>query len=289
MRTRSSTDRRMARSAGSARPGSAPSWLLVPLLLVAMAGAGSAADISANTMSPVWPDDRFHRLAALALLEQLRGALLTEDSATLTLENWCALHHLAPTPRVLAERDPGMDRPLDPTDRLRLDVGPVEPIRYRHVRLVCGPHLLSEADNWYVPGRLLPGMDHQLETTDTPFGKVVHPLGFTRTTLSSRLLWDPCRRTGAQAMARPHRAERWRSLTRSSRTKRCSDARMANHSRWWSRHTEAGCSLSRRPRHDRCGASACFGAHPVYRLARLLVELLGDLEHFLGRIVRREC
>ena len=130
------------------------------------------------------------------MLEELRSALLSEDSATLTLEHWCAAHSLAGTgpsgrATVLAERDRSRDPGLDEADRLRLGAGPDEPVRYRHVRLACNGHVLSEADNWYLPGRLTAAMNRQLDSTDTPFGKVVHSLGFSRTTLSSRLLWQP--------------------------------------------------------------------------------------------------
>jgi hypothetical protein len=51
--------------------------------------------------------------------------------------------------------------------------------------------VLSEADNWYVPGRLTSDMNHMLETTDTPFGKTVAALHFRRHTLSADLLWRP--------------------------------------------------------------------------------------------------
>jgi len=51
--------------------------------------------------------------------------------------------------------------------------------------------VLSEADNWYVPSRLTPEMNHVLETTDTPFGKAVAALHFRRHTLSADLLWRP--------------------------------------------------------------------------------------------------
>jgi hypothetical protein len=51
--------------------------------------------------------------------------------------------------------------------------------------------VLSEADNWYVPARLTPEMNHVLETTDTPFGKAVATLHFRRHTLSADLLWRP--------------------------------------------------------------------------------------------------
>lgn len=56
---------------------------------------------------------------------------------------------------------------------------------YRHVRLSCGASVLSVAHNWYVPSRLSPDMNEALETSDTPFGKVVAPLRFTRERLAS--------------------------------------------------------------------------------------------------------
>jgi hypothetical protein len=59
------------------------------------------------------------------------------------------------------------------------------------VRLACGGVTLSEADNWYVPGRLSAAMNQELETSDTPFGKVVRPLRFQRHTVSAELLWHP--------------------------------------------------------------------------------------------------
>jgi len=51
--------------------------------------------------------------------------------------------------------------------------------------------MLSEADNWYVPGRLTPEMNRLLDTTDMPFGKVVQALHFQRHILSAKLLWFP--------------------------------------------------------------------------------------------------
>jgi chorismate-pyruvate lyase len=141
--------------------------------------------------APSWPDDRFHRVAALALLEQLRANLLAEHSATLVLERWCADNRLAARPVVVARQDPGASRALPPDGRTLLGIGPDEPVRYRRVRLLCGERLLSEADNWYVPSRLTPEMNRTLDTTTVPFGKVVQPLRFTRTTLAGQLLWSP--------------------------------------------------------------------------------------------------
>jgi hypothetical protein len=138
-----------------------------------------------------WPDSFVGRLEALTLLESLNADLLAHDSATLTLERWCADHRQADPARILAERVSGADKPASAAVREALNVKPDEPLGYRRVRLKCGDHVLSEADNWYVPARLTPEMNHVLETTDTPFGKAVAALHFRRHTLSADLLWRP--------------------------------------------------------------------------------------------------
>ena len=155
---------------------------LTLLLTIAVASAAEPAP---------WPDSLVGRLEALALIESLNADLLAHDSATLTIERWCADHRLADPARIVAERVSGADKPASPEARTALDVKPGEPLGYRRVRLKCGDHVLSEADNWYVPARLTPAMNHALETTDTPFGKVVAALHFRRHTLSADVLWRP--------------------------------------------------------------------------------------------------
>jgi hypothetical protein len=86
---------------------------------------------------------------------------------------------------------PAAPKPLDAALRVRLDVAPDAALAFRHVRLVCGARVLSEADNWYVPARLTPDMNRRLDATDEPFGRVVKALGFRRQTLSAELLWSP--------------------------------------------------------------------------------------------------
>ena len=141
--------------------------------------------------SSAWPDSFVGRLEALALIESLNADLLAHDSATLTIERWCADHRLADPARIVAERVKDADKPASAEVREALDVKPEETLFYRRVRLKCGDHVLSEADNWYVPARLTPEMNHALETTDTPFGKAVAALHFRRHTLSADLLWRP--------------------------------------------------------------------------------------------------
>jgi len=120
-----------------------------------------------------------------ASLASFEAALAGRDSATATLEAWCAERGLADPARVTAEPADGPAMPLPPQDRAALGVSPEEPLGYRHVRLACGGRVLSDARNWYVPARLPREMNDTLETTDTPFGKVVAPLGFRRERLSS--------------------------------------------------------------------------------------------------------
>src|SRR5271157_4413544 len=138
-----------------------------------------------------WPDSFVARLEALALVESLNADLLSHDSATLTLERWCADHRLSDPARIVAERVYDVVKPATAEVRAALDVTPDEPLGYRRVRLKCGDRVLSEADNWYVPTRLTPEMNQALETTNTPFGKAVAALHFRRHTLSAELMWSP--------------------------------------------------------------------------------------------------
>jgi chorismate-pyruvate lyase len=75
---------------------------------------------------------------------------------------------------------------LPAATRELLDIDGNQSVEYRHVRLACGDRVLSVAHNWYVPSRLTPEMNRTLEASDTPFGRVVAPLGFTRKRLASR-------------------------------------------------------------------------------------------------------
>lgn len=169
--------------------------------LRAMAAVGFMITASASANEPApWPSNFAGRLEALALLETLNADLLAHDSATLTLERWCADHRLADPALIVAERVRDADKPASADVRAALDVKPDEPLGYRRVKLKCGERVLSEADNWYAPARLTPEMNHVLETTDTPFGKAVAALRFRRHTLSAELLWSPLPRgweTGA--------------------------------------------------------------------------------------------
>jgi hypothetical protein len=158
--------------------------------------AGSFAVMAAAVAPQIdarepFADDVTSRTQALALLETFNADLLSHPSATLTLERWCGDHALAADAKILARRVKGQDKPLPDDARQTLGIGADEPVRYRRVQLACGDHVLSEADNWYVPSRLTPEMNQILDTTDQPFGKVVQALHFRRQTISADLLWTP--------------------------------------------------------------------------------------------------
>ncbi len=138
-----------------------------------------------------WHDTFTSRLEALALLETLNADLLSHDSATLTLDGWCASHHMADPATITAERVRDVQKPATAAQRELLQVSPTEPMAYRRVRLHCGSHVLSEADNWYVPSRLTTAMNDALDHTDIAFGRAVQALQFRRRTLSATLLWRP--------------------------------------------------------------------------------------------------
>jgi chorismate-pyruvate lyase len=161
--------------------------LLAAVLSCLTACAGAPLPMQAGAQA----DGFVARVEALALLQTLNADLLSHDSATQTLERWCGDHRLASPPVIVAERVAGIEKPPTAEQRLELKVGPEEPVRHRHVKLRCGPVVVSEADNWYVPSRLTVQMNELLDSTDTPFGKAVQALHFQRRTLAATWLWRP--------------------------------------------------------------------------------------------------
>lgn len=137
------------------------------------------------------PDTALARVEMTAVLATLNADLLSHDSATLTLERWCGAHHLAVSDRIRVELVRGAERPAGAEVRRDLAVGAEEPVGYRRVRLSCGGLVLSETDNWYVPRLLTPEMNQVLDETDTPFGRAVLELHFSRHTLGAEMLWQP--------------------------------------------------------------------------------------------------
>lgn len=118
-------------------------------------------------------------------LDAFETTLDANVSATEALTQWCKAHNMGNPPVIRAVQMAGDagEQPSDIHDLLGLSEG--GKVGYRHVRLVCGKTVLSEAHNWYVPARLSPEMNAILESTDTPFGKAVAALDFTRSKLAS--------------------------------------------------------------------------------------------------------
>lgn len=159
----------------------------LPFFAVALlAGSGAAA-----LQAPQWPDTYVARLQALALVQTLNADILANRSATQVLERWCRDHQLAADPVIRAQLQSGAPKPPSDEQMARLGVRDASEIKYRRVELRCGAHVLSKADNWYVPSRLTPEMNRLLESTDTPFGKAVASLQPYRQSIEARLLWAP--------------------------------------------------------------------------------------------------
>ncbi len=122
---------------------------------------------------------------------RLEAALAASHSATQLLTEKCAALKLASPPVIQAVRENDVGLKAAPDIRKLLAVTADARIGYRRVKLTCGAHVLSEADNWYVPGRLTAAMNQTLEATKIPFGTVVRPLNFQRKTLKMEALDEP--------------------------------------------------------------------------------------------------
>ena len=68
----------------------------VRLLFAALALSLAASSAQA------WPDTPLGRVEALAVVQGLNVELLTHPSATATLDAWCASHHMAAVPKLVA-------------------------------------------------------------------------------------------------------------------------------------------------------------------------------------------
>ena len=172
--------------------GRQPNGFIVGCLVSLLVLIAALAPVNARENShPAWKGDFQSRLEVYAMMQMLNVELLGSTSATRTLEKWCQTHQLAAPANIVAQPVVGEDKAPTQEQLQRLEVTGPEQVKYRKVRLFCGDQLLSEADNWYVPGRLTADMNRLLETTQTPFGKAVAPLEPYRQTISVKMLWSP--------------------------------------------------------------------------------------------------
>lgn len=126
-------------------------------------------------------------------LHRFQQALRTRDSATAALTDWCRAQGIAQGGEIRAIVDRTAFESPDAETRTLLGLAPGDAVGFRHVRLACNGVVLSEAKNWYVPARLSPDMNRVLETSDTPFGRVVASLGFHRIRISEHAGgWPGC-------------------------------------------------------------------------------------------------
>lgn len=154
--------------------------------------AGLVSNSASAQTAPAWPDTFLTRVEALAVMETLNATLLAARSATFTLDAWCADHKLALAgAKIRARLIRGVDKPVSAEQRARLKIDAEQVVKFRHVELTCGDRVLSEADNWYVPGRLTADMNRLLETTQTPFGRAVAALKPFRRTFAVEVHWRP--------------------------------------------------------------------------------------------------
>jgi hypothetical protein len=128
------------------------------------------------------------RSEGAALVRELSEHLLRASTATAALHTWCVARSLGAGPITVVKQAP--DRPCSPDDDMLDELRPErhERIAYRRVRLVRGPLVLSEADNWFVPERLPPEVRELLEDTDVPFGTAITPLQPSRRTYFVRFV-----------------------------------------------------------------------------------------------------
>ena len=122
-----------------------------------------------------------------ARLHAFEARLEANPSATAVLQTWCDAHAPAGTRIIARQVQPA---PLAPPEAARraLAIKPGEAVRYRRVQLMCGDRILSNADNWYLPGKLTGAMNDMLDHSQTPFGKAVSALHFSRHNLETRYL-----------------------------------------------------------------------------------------------------
>ncbi len=84
-------------------------------------------------------------------------------------------------------RVPGAAVPASQSQCVALAVADPGEVTHRRVMLMAAGRPVSDADLWYVPARLWPGMAATLLSSTTPFGAVVAPMQPSRENLAARV------------------------------------------------------------------------------------------------------
>src|SRR2546423_663444 len=121
-------------------------------------------------------------------VQALNHDLLTHDSATEVLTRWCADHHLADPPRIVAHRVNAGAPAASPQPRPPPRRAPTNPRASPHGALPCGAPPPPEPDTWSPPPRLPADMTRTREPPAPPSGAAAPPLGFHRRTLRAEVL-----------------------------------------------------------------------------------------------------
>ncbi|HKD46273.1 MAG TPA: hypothetical protein VKB67_01150 [Rhizomicrobium sp.] len=130
-----------------------------------------------------------------ASLRAFEARLEANPSATRVLQTWCDAHAPKGT-RIAARQIQTAPAPLPREARDALQLRPEDVVHYRRVQLMCGARVLSNAENWYLPGKLTEAMNETLDHTEMPFGAVAAPLHFSRHNLETRYLSPAARDRG---------------------------------------------------------------------------------------------
>jgi chorismate-pyruvate lyase len=119
-------------------------------------------------------------LSSRAAILSLHRKLLASASAT------AVLREVFGDPVEIARAD-GPAEAASNAQCAALGVAGPDEVVHRRVVLMAAGRAVSDADLWYVPARLWPGMAATLLTSTTPFGTVVAPMQPRRESIAARI------------------------------------------------------------------------------------------------------
>jgi hypothetical protein len=152
--------------------------------------AAVARGIATGVVIAAWPARAAEPMPPVLLtaaeaavrVRTLSGRILRARTAVEALHDWCEERGIGGGAiRALRRAEP---RPAPPSDVVvkALGLGRDEQLECRQVCMVRGGTVLMEADNWFIPDRLLPPVRALLKATDLPFGAAIAPLEPSRRT-----------------------------------------------------------------------------------------------------------